>query len=246
MFIERLAGIILASFPTGIVIDVNGVGYGLEMPLSGICQMPRAGEQVAVWVHTLVKEDAIRLFGFVHFEDKQAFQILLSLNGVGPKVALAILSTLTVSALEKAVLENQSRIIETVPGVGPRLAEKIIVELKPKISKLKSAHLVDIHHDRSRYGIDRFDSELGLNKQSDEEDVFIYEDLISALENLGYKEKIVNPIVEKLRKDHGTSLDLQELMRRALKMLTIGLIEGSRGGGSKSINHLGIDEKNFF
>ncbi len=246
MFIERISGVFLTSLANGVIVDVNGVGYGLEMPLSAICLMPKPGETVSVWVHTHVKEDAIRLFGFKSFEDKQAFQILLSLNGVGPKVALAILSTLTVSALERAVIEEECKIIETVPGVGARLAEKIIVELKPKLTKLKAAHLVDVHQ-QSRYAASDFGQGLEFDKPSVEDETeIIYEDLSSALENLGYKEKTISPIIEKLRKEVGSTLDLQELMRLALKYLSGGLVEGAKSPNEKKNRSLKIDESNFF
>ena len=126
--IEKLRGQYVASLPKGIVIDVNGVGYGLEVPLSTHSNLPEVGQNVDLWVHTYVREDAIRLYGFQHYVDRVAFEILIGLNGVGPKVALAILSTLTVDQLRKAILLERMDLLQNVPGIDKRLAEKIFVE----------------------------------------------------------------------------------------------------------------------
>ncbi len=223
MYIERLTGIFQANLPIGIILDVQGVGYGIELPLSTLCQMPRVGQTVSLWIYTLVREEAFRLFGFRNFEDRQAFEILLSLSGVGPKVALAILSTLTVGALERAVTQNQPRILESVPGVGPRLAEKIILELKPKMTKLRAAQMLDLQEENARLGTDAFNGVIAdpaeAFAQSQE---LLFSDLISALENLGYKEKTINPLVNKLRKE-GSSKNFQDLMRQALRQLSQGI-----------------------
>lgn len=223
MYIERLTGIFQANLPIGIIVDVQGVGYGVELPLSTLCQMPRIGESVSLWIYSHVKEDSLRLFGFKHFEDRQAFEILLSLSGVGPKVALAILSSLTVAALERAVTQNQTRILESVPGVGPRLAEKIILEIKPKLPKLRAAQMLDLQEEHARKGADAFAGIL-----PDAQEAFaqgqelLFSDLISALENLGYKEKTINPLIAKLRKT-GAQKSFQDLMRQALRQLSQGL-----------------------
>lgn len=249
MYIERLAGTFLASLPTGVIIDVNGVGYGVEVPLSTLCQLPKVGEIITLWIFTHVKEDAIRLFGFRSFEDRQAFEILLSLNGVGPKVALAILSTLTVSALEKAVAENEGKILETVPGVGGRLAERIILELKPKLMKLKAAHLLDLQQNSRRFEAGNFNSSLDLDEQKsqEEESQILFADLGSALENLGYKEKAVAPILARIKKENTANLDLQGLMRLALKQLSSGVIEmKSHTKPDKSMSPLRLDESDAF
>ena len=139
VYIERLSGKLVASVATGIIIDVKGVGYGLEIPLSLMSQLPSLNEEMDVWVYSYIKEDAIRLFGFESYQDRYAFEVLIGLNGVGPKVALALLSHLQLQAIHQAVLLDQSYVFESVPGVGKRLAEKIIVELKSKLKKLESA-----------------------------------------------------------------------------------------------------------
>lgn len=229
MYIERLSGIFAATLPTGIILDVNGVGYGIEVPLSTLCQLPRVGSKISLWISTYVREDALRFFGFRTYEDRQTFEVLLSLAGVGPKVALAILSTLTLSAIEFAVAKNDTKIFVSVPGVGPRLAEKILVELRPKVARLQVAKQLDLQEEFVRLDAQGFEpivtpGEAG-NQESKRE--VLFEDLSSALENLGYKDKIIQPLILKLRK-HSEFKDLQDLMRQALKELTQGSIEVER------------------
>lgn len=225
MYIERLTGTFYASLPTGIIMDVQGVGYGLELPLSTLCQLPKVGQKISLWIYTYVREDAIRFFGFRSYEDRQAFEILLSLSGVGPKVALAILSTLTVNALDRAVTQDDGKILESVPGVGPRLAEKIIVDLRPKMMKLKAAQMLDLRGGHARMDSDDFDAPLPLDHGHDsrEQQNMIFSDLESALENLGYKDKTITPLLSKLRKE-SADLPFPDLMRQALKQLSQGAL----------------------
>lgn len=228
MYIERLSGTFSATLPTGIILEVNGVGYGVEVPLSTLVKLPPVGTKISLWISTYLREEALRLFGFRSYEDRQTFEVLLSLGGVGPKVALAILSTLTISAIERSVQKNDTKILESVPGVGARLAEKILVELRPKIARLHLAKQLEIDEDLSRLDASDFDPVLLRNDESigsSREPLF--EDLNSALENLGYKDKVIQPLLLKLRK-HSEFKDLQDLMRQALKELTQRTIEVER------------------
>lgn len=230
MYIERLSGTFAATLPTGIILDVNGVGYGVEVPLSTLVKLPHVGTKVSLWISTFVREDSLRLFGFRTYEDRQTFDVLLSLGGVGPKVALAILSTLTLSAIERAVQKNDTKILESVPGVGARLAEKILVELRPKVSRLQVAKQLEIDEDVTRLDAAAFEPVLpGSDEPSASARELLFEDLNSALENLGYKDKIIQPLLLKLRKQSEFK-DLQDLMRQALKELTQGSIEVERHG----------------
>ncbi|MFY7927888.1 MAG: Holliday junction branch migration protein RuvA [Oligoflexus sp.] len=246
MYIERLTGIFAASMPTGIILDVNGVGYGIELPLSTFCHLPRVGQRVSLWIFSHVREDALRLFGFSSYEDRQAFEILLSLSGVGPKVALAILSTLTVGALERAVTQNDGKILEAVPGVGPRLAERILLELRPKMMRLKAAQLLDLKDDGHRLDAAAFEGVLPDRRAEQiQTRELLFEDLSSALENLGYKDKTIQPLLAKLRKE-STEKNFQDLMRVALKQLSQGLLEADGGEKKKGKQELGLDERQLF
>ena len=220
--IEKLRGQYVASLPKGIVIDVNGVGYGLEVPLSTHSNLPEVGQNVDLWVHTYVREDAIRLYGFQHYVDRVAFEILIGLNGVGPKVALAILSTLTVDQLRKAILLERMDLLQNVPGIGKRLAEKIFVELKPKLKKLSAA---SVNHDGHALGgatAGIIDDRLDLD--ADDPNWAVIEDVKSALENFGFKEKAISAVINQLSSDKNTWL-FQELMKEALSLLGSHKIE---------------------
>lgn len=221
MLIERLNGTYLANLGTSIVVDVNGVGYGVELPLSQLCSLPTVGTEITLWTYTYVREDALRLFGFFHYEDRAAFTILLGISGVGPKVALAILSTLSVSAIRHAVGSSQPQILESVPGVGKRMAEKIVMELKPKLLRLMPAKgLMIAEHELSvRLEARDFQDfvEPGNQDQLDQVEL-IFSDVRSALENLGFKEKVIQPLLKQLRSEYRQE-EFQDIMREALRQI---------------------------
>jgi Holliday junction DNA helicase RuvA len=218
--IYSLHGTVQELLPNGSIIDVNGVGYGLEMPLSAICNLPARGQQVRVWVHTHVREDSIRLFGFLSQAEKDAFEILISLTGIGPKLGLAILSTLNLSTIEDAVRFERIEVFESVPGVGKRLAEKLLVELKAKLKKLEAV----LEPGRS-VGLSTSTPTLvsgartSKNRTLDEQFLLHLHDVHSALENLGFKDRSITETLAALRTEKpGT--DFQSLMKIALQRIT--------------------------
>lgn len=223
--IEYLSGKVLTRLPHSLIIDVNGVGYGVEMPLSALCEAPAPGQPVNLWIDTYVREDALRLFGFLSFEDKQAFLMLRSVSGIGPKIALAILSTLDARSLRQTVLQNRINHLESVPGIGRRTAEKLILELKPKMEKLSfaSTNLTDQNKSSGKRAaatmadIDGLDSADALD--------MMMTDVRSALENLGYKDKDINPVISGILRDSttNTDVDFQILLKSALKSLRAGI-----------------------
>ena len=241
MYIERLSGKLVASVATGIILDVNGVGYGLEIPLSLMSQLPALGNDMDVWTYSYIKEDCIRLFGFESYQDRYTFEVLIGLNGVGPKVALALLSHLQLQAIHQAVLLDQAYIFESVPGVGKRLAEKIIVELKSKLKKLESAGDIHSSFGGRKSGSD-FNSVLASSESGDVSRNWsnMLEDLKSALENLGYKDKQVSPIIKELMKDDPVN-DFRVLLKSALKLL-----QSKRTGAKQASKTRNIIEKELF
>ena len=118
-----------------VVIEVGGVGYEVSVPTSVLVDIPEAGEEIKLFVHQIVREDALELVGFADREQKRIYLKLLSISGVGPKAALAILSVLTPLELIRAVAENDYRAIARANGVGPKLAQKVDLELKDKVDK---------------------------------------------------------------------------------------------------------------
>lgn len=226
MMIERLAGRLLKTLPTGIILDVGGVGYGVEMPLSALCEVGPTGSDVIVWTYTHVREDTIKLFGFLTYEDRQIFEILLSISQVGPKVALAILSTLSLAALRRAVQNEQPAILEAVPGIGKLKAEKLLVELKPKLKRLQVATGGLLERQSGRLDAEDVKG-LGLDEEILDEQGALFEDLRSALENLGFREKEIAPLLEHLQAT-SPQATFQELMRQALLELS------GQGAGKRS------------
>lgn len=231
MMIEKLKGRFDVSLPSGMILDVNGVGYGIEMPLSALCSLPPLGTPMEVWTYTYVREDVIKLYGFLTFEDRYIFEVLISLNGVGPKIALAILSTLDLNAIKMAVFQANAGIFEVVPGIGPRLAEKIIVEMKPKMKRLS---LIG-HHSSNEPNHQRLSAEDFPGQEDDKNQghSLLIEDLRSALENLGFRDKAVAPVIQKLQNEFKDA-DFQTLMRHALKELRGVKAEVQKTAGGKS------------
>ncbi len=213
--IERISGVLVKCLPTHVIVDVQGVGYSLELPLSVLVEIPPEGSSLTLWVYTHVREDAIRLYGFLRYADRVAFEILLQLNGVGPKVALATMSALSVATLCRAVESNSIEALQRIPGVGPRKAEKILVELKSKIVKLKAAAtgLPLPAPGATRVKSDEFfDQDIGV------EAGVPLDDVRSALENLGFKEKQYESVLKSVSKDLPTG-KFQDLLRAALVAL---------------------------
>lgn len=228
--IARLTGKKAAVLPTGIILDVNGVGYFLELPLSTLCQLPEGDEPLELYTHTYVRQDIIKLYGFGSLAEKNAFEILISLNGIGPKVALAILSTLSLKALKLAVRQQSQQAFEAVPGIGKRLAEKILVELKPKLAKLEDSHIGSSVPSSTRAtggtaNGSAHGGSMGNAAQTpllvdSEEELIDYrgqliDDALSALLNLGFKEKQVLPVVTELL-DNNPNFKFEQLVRQSL------------------------------
>jgi len=193
--IARLAGTLVEVQPDRVVLDAGGVGYEIAIPLGTFTALPPAGHKATLHVHTHVREDAIALYGFVSKQEKLVFETLLTVSGIGPRVALAILSGLPLPELIGAIASQNARLLTSIPGVGRKLAERLGVELKEKMAA---------------FGFG--DATARLAKSS------VAEDAIAALKNLGYKaaqaEAAVTAATRKVAVD-----DLNALLEAALKSL---------------------------
>lgn len=189
--IGALRGTLLSKLPSGIIVDVQGVGYEVYVPASAASELPEPGAEKKVFlhIHTHVKEDSIKLYGFPTQHEKQVFSTLLGVNGVGPKLALNVLSSLPGDAFRQAVESEDWAALSSVPGVGKKTAARIILELKQKLPSM-SLSLKDA----------------------------VFEDALSALQNLGYKKAEAQKALEKAGKN--TDEGLEELLKGALKELT--------------------------
>jgi len=130
--IGRLHGTLLEKHPPWIVIDVHGVGYELETSMTTLVSMPGVGEEVRLYTHLSVREDAHLLYGFARDEERQLFRALIKVNGVGPKLALAILSGMDTGAFVHCVMEGDSKALTKLPGVGKKTADRLIIEMRDR------------------------------------------------------------------------------------------------------------------
>ena len=131
--IASLQGTLLQRNPEGIILDVNGVGYLVSVGSNTYTQLPGAGDPVHLYTYTYVREDALALYGFFTLEELAFFKILLTVKGIGPKAALAILSRGELRVIKRAILQEDAALLSTVPGIGAKTAARVILELKGKL-----------------------------------------------------------------------------------------------------------------
>ena len=201
--IALLTGRLAFKAPSHLALDVQGVGYEVFIPLSTYYNLPNVQDSLTLSIHTHVREDAIQLFGFSTPQEKDAFVLLLSVSGIGPKSALGILSALPVSDLVSAIQSGDVEKLETVPGIGKKSAGRLVLELKDKLIKLHPA-LVP--------------SDAQLLKGRDVE----FDDALSALTNLGYRTSDAKEALKAAQQLRSGPLTLQELIRESLKKLARG------------------------
>lgn len=181
-----------------LIIDVAGIGYQVSVPLSTYCGIPDDGEDVSLHIHTHLREDSLSLFGFSTEAEKNMFLLLLGVSGIGPKLALSILSSLSVQDLSRAIQASDDSRLCMIPGIGKKTAARMVLELKDKVKLAVPAILSSLS---------------GPVVISDDS-----EDVISALVNLGYKRPQAEEIVRKI--GHARpDLGVEELIREALQML---------------------------
>jgi Holliday junction DNA helicase RuvA len=193
--IARLSGTLVEVRPDRVVLDVGGVGYDVAIPLGTFTALPAAGHPATLFVHTHVREDAIQLFGFVSKQERLVFETLLSVSGIGPKVALAILSGLPLPELVGAIAAQNARLLSSIPGVGRKLAERLGVELKEKMA-----------------GFGFGEAPARASRTT------VVDDAIAALKNLGYKAAQAESAVRSAARQVAVQ-DLNALLEAALKSL---------------------------
>ena len=137
--IGRLTGLLADKSPPQVLIDVNGVGYEVDVPMSSFYNLPALGERVTLLTHFIVREEAQILFGFLTHDERQTFRLLIKITGVGPRMALSLLSGLSVSELAQAVAKQETGRLIKVPGIGKKTAERLLLELKGKLADAISA-----------------------------------------------------------------------------------------------------------
>lgn len=196
--IGRLTGRIVRRLPSELLVDVSGVGYRVLVPLSTFYELPSDDAPVCLEILTLVREDAITLYGFATGTEKAVFEALLSVSGVGPKVGLTVLSGLAPAEIARAIESGDAPRLKTIPGVGRKLAERIVLELKEKIGRIGMTS-----------GAPRAD-EAGDGDEAE-----------SALTHLGYGAAEAREALDRARKSTaGAPLPLETLLKEALRLLS--------------------------
>jgi Holliday junction DNA helicase RuvA len=194
--IGRLNGILLEKLPPQVVIDVQGVGYEVDVPMTTYYQLPACGEKTRLFIHQVVREDAHLLFGFGSREERETFRQLIKISGIGARIALAILSALSAEELAQAVATEDVKRLCAVPGIGKKTAERLVLELR---GKLASSQMLTVPG--------------GLPFAAGEPDA--RSDILNALLALGYSEKEAAAAMKPLAAD----IDVSNGIRQALKGL---------------------------
>jgi holliday junction DNA helicase RuvA len=198
--IALLTGKIAHKAPDYIILDVNGVGYRVQIPFSTYYTLPAEGSAVSLQIHTSVKEDAINLYGFRTQQEKELFQLLIGVSGVGPKLANGILSNSEPSELADSLLRGDLARLSAIPGIGKKTAERLVLELKEKVKKL---------------GLTQPTSQEAAPAAAKQE---IRDDVLSALINLGYKESVVQKALGDVRINEDATVE--SILKLALKVLS--------------------------
>jgi holliday junction DNA helicase RuvA len=203
--IAYLTGKLLEKDANLVIIDINGVGYEVSIPLSTFYELGEIGSDVTLRIQTIVREDAFQLFGFKTLREKELFLLLISVSGIGPKSAITALSGMSADEIISAIRQNNLARLNSIPGVGKKTAERLVIELRDKITKL------------SAIAGEEMKSE-GIPMSSGDA---VMDDAISALTNLGYQraaaEKALNQAVQE-----DTEMSVQKLLRRSLQLLAKG------------------------
>jgi holliday junction DNA helicase RuvA len=193
--IAHLRGKLLAKHPNQIVVETGGVGYEMNISVATFSELPAAGADVALHVHTHVREDVIALYGFLHLAEKQLFEKLMTVSGIGAKLAITILSGIAAEELARSIRANDVVRLTKIPGIGKKTAERMVLELRDKLPSVSQTP----------------DATLPAPSA-------IHEDVLSALVNLGYQRPLAEKTLASLRSDENAPFD--SIFRQALAMLS--------------------------
>ncbi|OED40834.1 Holliday junction DNA helicase RuvA [Endozoicomonas sp. (ex Bugula neritina AB1)] len=202
--IGRVRGVLVEKQPPHLLIEVGGLGYEVEAPMSVFYKLPEVGAEVTLYTHFVVREDAQLLYGFSDVRERQLFRTLIKINGVGPKLGLTILSGIEASDFVRCVHDGDSLTLVKLPGVGKKTAERLIVELKDKLSQWETTSVND----------DLAGTPLGQLAAMKSKD--IEQEAVSAMVALGYKPQDASKVISKIYVEDMSS---SELIRHALKSM---------------------------
>ncbi len=194
--IGYLTGKIISKKPTQVLLDVQGVGYLVNISVNTFDKLTEENSKISLYTHLSVREDSLTLYGFYTLSEKELFEILIGVNGVGPKLALGILSGINVDEFKDAVSNNNISRLVSIPGIGKKTAERMIIELRDKINKVIT------------------ETSAGINTNT----FTVKDDAIAALIGLGYNQKTAELTTRKLL-EQNPSLSIEDLIKESLKKL---------------------------
>jgi len=195
--IAYVRGVLDHKEPSRLVVDVNGIGYEIFIPLSTYQKLPALGDQVKLFTHHHVREDAVNLYGFLSSEEKEIFELVLTISGVGAKVALSILSAMTVDVFRRSVAQGDMKTLTKIPGIGKKSAERMVLELKDKIGT--------VHVDAEMMRV------LGTESGND---------AVAALLSLGTGQSAAEYAVYRAERLLGDEAKLEDVIAQAIKLLS--------------------------
>ncbi|MEJ5299680.1 MAG: Holliday junction branch migration protein RuvA [Thermodesulforhabdaceae bacterium] len=196
--IAYVKGTLTSKTPSSAVVDVSGIGYDIAISLHTFYSLPELGQEVLIYTYTHVREDVLQLYGFKTLEEKKAFLDLIAINGVGPKLALTILSGIAPDELARAVYEHNVGRLQKIPGVGKKTAERILLEMKHRLKPPEMQSFSDVveMEETSPYGI-----------------------AFAALIQLGYKSQEAERALATARKKVGDTASVEDLLKASLRVM---------------------------
>jgi Holliday junction DNA helicase RuvA len=195
--ISSLRGKLVQKNPTLLIVDVNGIGYAVNIPLSSYQYIGPVGSEIHLLTYLHVREDILQLYGFTTEEERKLFQMLISISGIGPKLAQSILSGISVKDFRSAIASDNIDALTAISGIGRKTAQRLIVELKEKFG--------DVHEG------------LSVSVPTSRVETALIEQAVLALVSLGYKKPRAKAAVQKVLESQGEQLPVEEIIKRALR-----------------------------
>ena len=206
--IAHLSGKLIDKHATSVVLDVNGVGYEVTIPVTTFYDLEEAGQTVSLRIYTHVREDALQLFGFKTLRERELFTLLIAVSGIGPKSAIAMLSGMSADEIITAIRTNNLARLTSIPGVGKKTAERLVLDLRDKMAALSSPALEE-----------QFAAASAPGSVASEDS--LREDALSALNNLGYQRAAAEKAITHAMQEGG-DLSVEVILRRSLRTLSKG------------------------
>lgn len=200
--IASIRGTLNHKSPEYIIVEVGGIGYQIYTSMTSYNVLPDVGKTVTLFTYTYIREDALNLYGFLTTDEKDLFLLLLNVSGIGPRLSLNILSGISVSDLVNSIREGDIVKLTSIPGIGKKMASRLIFELKEKIGDLFSIGYAGANHEKSRAERDK-----------------VIMDVLSALMNLGYSRQPAMDAIKLITRDSSKDLSAEELIKESLKLL---------------------------